>query len=128
MSLFWSKPPGGFPVFSPRPTRPLHAPDLIICSFSLTHLAPATQGLLTLNMSPPPYFPGTHLVAFLYSFVFADAPISRDAFPSTLRKNRSTLSLGALLSLPPLLYFSLVVFITRWHSFRPFGSGPFGLC
>lgn len=128
MSLFWSKPPGGFPVFSPQPTRPLHAHDLIICSLFLTHLVPATQGLLTLNMShPPPYFPDTHLVAFLYSFVFADAPISRDAFPSTVRKNRSTLPspyVPCSPSLPtlflsggvhnPLAFFSSVWLLSFW--------------
>lgn len=88
-------------MFSPQPTRPLCASDLIICCCSLAHFALATQGLLEHEPSTlPPYFPETHLVSFLSSFVFADVPFSREAFPSTLYKNCSTLS-PACPALPP---------------------------
>lgn len=130
MSLFWSKPPGGFPVFSPRPTRPLHASDLIICCFSLAHFALATQGLLTLSMSQAPsrhtsqrptWFPSS-LPSCLQTPPFPERP-----FHPPYIKIAAPSPQPALLSLPPLLYFSLMVLMTTWHSFCPLGCCSFGL-
>ena len=131
MFFFWSQNPLVAPHGQSSYIGPQSPPltfDILIsycsspCSFCCNHALP----LLTLDLAHTvaPYFPETHMACFLPPFrCFRASPFIREASQSTLCKNYIAFS-PACQTVPPLLYFSLMVLITTWHPFCPFDCCP----